>query len=482
MPTECQRVFPGSEVRRTGPGIAPIWHYHSEIELNLVIAGRGAYFLDNAHFDLSPGSLVWMLPNQSHRLLPGPDLQMWVLTHASKGLNRSWLDAVASHANRVLAREDAIALDRLFVHVSQDSDEPETYCAGLDYALRSALHISASGPEAAQAPLHPAVLSALRFLRDTPDVPSAAALAERCGVSPVYLRELLAEQTNCGFVEWRNRFRLERFQLLYPESGDLLTAALEAGFGSYNQFHRVFLDIVGTTPGDWVKGGLDPRSSPPIADFARAPDRAGSRMIWYALANLIFEDARRWIRPGFAERIAANREPDGPVRAISSHVVASYDQHRFEADLLREVEGRDAESARRLRVLLSRFDVFEAAADALSLWGYDLADLASIIGCHIMSVSLFVHEQPRPNRPAVRAFISRVAVALEESGSYQDAATEDRQRAAAALSVQFFLLRSAAIAAINTGRPELVSAMRHAARRTMVETYGLDFKPDLLST
>ena len=481
MTPDCPRVFPGNEVRRTGPGISPVWHYHGEIELNLILAGRGAYFLDSGTHDLSPGTLVWMLPNQSHRLLPEPDLQMWVLTYTGERLESLFLRDVANHANRVLARDDAITLDRLFAHVSQDADEPQLYRAGIDYALRSALHFSMSGHEARQAPLHPAILSAMRVLRASPDMPNAATLAARCGVSQMYLRELLLEQTGRGFVDWRNRFRLERFQILYPDTEDLLTAALAAGFGSYIQFHRVFQSVVGTTPGEWVTGGREVKVAPPIADFTPTPDRSSGRMIWYSLADLVFDDARRWITPEFAACLLSDRDTERPYNPVQSHVIASYDQHRYTEELLCEIDRRDEHAGALLRTSFSRTDLFAANANLLSLWGYDLTDLAPIIATHIITASKFIYRRPIPNRLAVRDFVRRVAAALRASGSFGHASVEDRQRATAALCVQSFILRSAVIGTLNVGTDELMKTIDATARRTMLETYGLDPKPELYS-
>ena len=40
------------------------------------------------------------------------------------------------------------------------------------------------------------------------------------------------------------------FVVLERGSGSLIEAALEAGFGSYGQFHRVYKRIFGTCPGE----------------------------------------------------------------------------------------------------------------------------------------------------------------------------------------------------------------------------------------
>lgn len=479
MQLDCRHVLPSCELRRIGPGIAPHWHYHSAIELNLVIGGGGAYYLEQAHYDLSPGVLVWMAPNQSHKLLASPDLQMWVLNLSSEQLSRQMLDDIAGHPWRLLGREDAMALARLFEHVSQDSDEPQLYRSGLQYAVHSALSLSMAGAAAPQAPPHPAVLQALRILREVPDIPNAAALARRCGVSSSYLGELLVEHTGRGFVAWRNRFRLERFQILYPETEDLLTAALDAGFGSYVQFHRVFTEIVGTTPGEWAKGSIESGSAPPIADFASAPAHGSSRMLWYDVADLVLDDIRRWIAPNFAAALEVAEPSDDPP-SVPTHVVASYDQRHHLQSIMRDVEAHDPEIARKLEVIMARFDPFALNADQISQWGgYRLTDFAPIIGIHILMAWWVIHGR-QPSQASVSALIARVAAALHASGSFVDAGVEDRQKAAAALCLQTFLFRQAAVGTVNSQKPEAVDRLRAAAKLVMRNTYGLEPQANLV--
>jgi transcriptional regulator GlxA family with amidase domain len=54
-------------------------------------------------------------------------------------------------------------------------------------------------------------------------------------------------------VEYRNRLRLERFQVLVDAGGaNLLRRA--SGFRSYAQFQRVFRTVYGATPRDYLRG------------------------------------------------------------------------------------------------------------------------------------------------------------------------------------------------------------------------------------
>ena len=447
------------------------------LEANLITAGRGVYFLDNAQYDLSPGTLVWLLPNQSRRFLPGPDLEIWVLTCSSDRLERDVLDDVARHPCRVLAREDAIALDRLFSHVSQDADDPRLFRSAIDYAVRSARHISVSGADAPAAPPHPAVATALRVLREWPDAPSAAALAARCGVSQVYLRELLIEQTGRGFVEWRNRSRLERFQILYPESGDLLTAALAAGFGSYNQFHRVFTDVVGVTPGEWVKGAK--KGAPPVTDFSPIPDRASDRMTWYALAETAIPEIRRWLDDDFADALTRSSDAEAP--PIESGVSGAYDLRRYEGDLVRSVAEQDPSSARLLTEAFRRFDLFAAYSYVLTYWEYyGLDDLAFFVTIHLASAWMGANRRAPPSRPTMNLLLHRVRSALATQSRLARASIEDRQRLAAAISVQGYILRSAMVAARASRRRDVWFRFEAGIRTTTLKTYGWDPKGDQL--
>ncbi len=57
-----------------------------------------------------------------------------------------------------------------------------------------------------------------------------------------------------SLVEYRNRLRLDRFEALLDRGpASLLDAALEAGFGSYAQFHRVFRARLHASPREYLR-------------------------------------------------------------------------------------------------------------------------------------------------------------------------------------------------------------------------------------
>jgi AraC-like DNA-binding protein len=127
--------------------------------------------------------------------------------------------------------------------------------AGLAYALLLAWKCFERAAAVQAHTIHPAVERAARIIRSGGDGYSLEEIARQAGISTSRLSRLFPLQTGTTIVEFRNRQRLERFHETYQRDPhrNLLEAALEAGFGSYAQFHRVFRKLVGCPPKDYAQ-------------------------------------------------------------------------------------------------------------------------------------------------------------------------------------------------------------------------------------
>ena len=110
------------------------------------------------------------------------------------------------------------------------------------------------------------VISVVHALHNDPSL-SGRELAKKFAVSPTKLGHIFNEEMGIGLVEYKNRLRVERFlTLVAPGGGNLMQAALDAGFGSYAQFHRVFRELLGATPREYISGparnDADPAPTP----------------------------------------------------------------------------------------------------------------------------------------------------------------------------------------------------------------------------
>ena len=251
-----------------------LWHYqnlgrthamhrHAELEFNLATQGGALYLLANRKYRIHRGDLLWLFPAQEHVLVEqSPDFEMWIGVFKPKTVRRIATDTntqVLRRTNpagefcRRLAQCDLTWLEELFAKIVAAQEPPEHFNAGLDYALLAAWRHFQNATDVPVHDVHPAVEKAARLIRDQTTVLSLGELARRSGLSPARLSRLFKQQTGVALVDFRNRQRIERFLQLYGagQRMTLLDAALDAGFGSYPQFHRVFKRVVGCSPGKY---------------------------------------------------------------------------------------------------------------------------------------------------------------------------------------------------------------------------------------
>jgi AraC-like DNA-binding protein len=108
-------------------------------------------------------------------------------------------------------------------------------------------------------------------------------IAAALNISLSRLARVFKTLKGTSLVEYRNNLRLERFVAMMDRGcTNLLEAALDSGFGSYAQFHRVFRARLHATPREYLRpvGGdrRRPVSSDPVeltgpADPARHPSK-----------------------------------------------------------------------------------------------------------------------------------------------------------------------------------------------------------------
>jgi AraC-like DNA-binding protein len=246
---------------RVGDG-RPAAHRHLELEVNLVVRGSAAYLLGDRRYALTPGTLTWLFPGQDHVLVDeSSDHELWWAVFRPVLVARL---ATAPHA-RPLQQDDPVEqfsrrldggrvrrLSALFGDV-QDAESSDELLVntGLAYLLSFAWRAFLDSDDIVEGvDLHPAVERVARMLQTDPDAGDLTALARAVGLSPSHLSRIFKAQTGVSISRFRNQQRVQRFLALYGSGRHTtaLAAALEAGFGSYAQFHRVFREQTGRRP------------------------------------------------------------------------------------------------------------------------------------------------------------------------------------------------------------------------------------------
>jgi AraC-like DNA-binding protein len=238
-------------------------HHHAELELNIVTRGSGTYLLGNRKYQIHTGDLMWLFPAQEHVLIEeSADFEMWIAVFKRRAVKRVAIDTLSlpllsssrdGECCRRLSQQELTRFEILFSDLATTNDQVGFMNAGLGYLL---LRGWQSFERAAQVPVrdvHPAVERAARLIRNDGDSLNLEQLAHQAGLSATRLSRLFKQQTGFAMVDFRNRQRIERFLGIYGSGHrqTMLDAALEAGFGSYPQFHRVFKRVMGCAPGQY---------------------------------------------------------------------------------------------------------------------------------------------------------------------------------------------------------------------------------------
>lgn len=243
----------------------PNGHQHDRLELNLVLKGRGELLFRDRKYPMLPGHMIWIFPHQWHAPFNwSQDLEMWIIEITPRLLDRiargerQALRAMDEKQNycRQVSSEQLDTLDRTLAAVETTLLDYETFNQGLLfalYALWDAFLVAQEAPQTLN--LHPSIRKTIDLL-NLPDhaEDSVADMARKLRMTPAYLSSLFHREVGQTIPEYRNHIRLQQFLNKFEKepSANLLYLALEAGFGSYAQFHRVFRQFMHKSPKAWL--------------------------------------------------------------------------------------------------------------------------------------------------------------------------------------------------------------------------------------
>lgn len=249
------------------------------------MAGSGRYVVVGETVDMRAGSLVWLFPMQEHVLMErAPDLEMWNMVFRPGLLRNSavripeLIDGPRGVVHTVISGRNLQVLDAVARDIAECTEFGDRHMLGLSWWLLSAWEASVKEDGREEAPLHPAVAQTMRLIRDDPSA-DLLSLAREVGLSPCRLSRLFSQQVGANLTRYRNRLRLETFfhEFETGQAATMLAAALNAGFGSYAQFNRIFHQHMGCSPTTYQKEArhTQRRVGGPLAETRPRSRRAG---------------------------------------------------------------------------------------------------------------------------------------------------------------------------------------------------------------
>jgi len=232
-------------------------HRHDGPELNLLTSGTVTYRVEQVESKLEAraGQIIVLPAGMSHELVHcSEDVTLWVI-ELEAPVPLPWLGhAHVLDVETSWRRAAMTATRRLWLR------PPPPKARQLERALWDLLQdVRPSSTAPLVEPLHPAVVRAKQVCeRCVQEEMVVGKLARESGLSESRLAHLFAEQVGITPLQYRNFARVQHFVRSYHgDERNLLRSALDAGFGSYAQFHRVFRQVCGQSPGahfDWLSG------------------------------------------------------------------------------------------------------------------------------------------------------------------------------------------------------------------------------------
>ena len=232
-------------------------HHHEDLELNIVFSGTVTYVVDSVAYQLVKGSCLWLFPNQEHQLVDAEgELSLVVCVFkremVMEAAHSLWTAPLAGQQPpaifcRELTSSDLVILRALTEDLCRSQENEELFEAGLRWLLFSAWKRFIDAEVITGENCHWAVARTMEAIRKAPQL-SLDSICTTLRVSRSHLSRLFHQQTGLSIPTYRNRMRLQLFFSLYRENSNLLGCALDAGFGSYAQFYRVFKEHTGTSP------------------------------------------------------------------------------------------------------------------------------------------------------------------------------------------------------------------------------------------
>lgn len=247
---------------------------YDALALLIVEEGSCTYLVDEKSIECRRGSMLWGFPDQQRTLYDrSPDLCLWVIEFAPEFLQSVCTEKndrilQETHPDEIFHRRMPGAELRFILPVLVRLFRQEEECgndyfnAGLHFILQHCWQVFLSpGEPADYQSVHPAVAKVVHLIRDEGDIESTVSeLADKSGLCVSRLIPLFQEQIGMTITDFRNRQKLEQFLDAYRRDGqfNMLGAALDAGFGSYAQFYRVFKKTMRQSPREYFSDSSVP--------------------------------------------------------------------------------------------------------------------------------------------------------------------------------------------------------------------------------
>lgn len=247
---------------RCVPELMALPHRHTEIELNLLLAGEIVYAHRDRLVRLSPGRLAIFWAAIPHQLVERPVVCDFCIFTIPLELFLGWrlpgslvqellAGAMVIDPDASNAALDALLLPRWHHDLCTAPDDPVVVLKEMEARLwRLALQHARLGQRAGRSEPHSAAEKMAQYIVAHYQAPlTVEAVALAVGLHPNYASTAFKRTFGMTIWEYTLQYRVTQAQrLLVTTDASVLDVALQSGFGSLSSFYAAFQRFTGRTP------------------------------------------------------------------------------------------------------------------------------------------------------------------------------------------------------------------------------------------
>lgn len=248
-------------------------HFHDFYECYLLVSGQASYQVDSAVFDMRPGDLLLISPNQLHRPIigdasvPYERIVLWLSQPYIRRLSTRDSDlASCFHTARhgVFRFPKAIrsAIEGKLLQIVESAERAEfgqdvlckSYIENLLVYLNRYCMDESHVPGRADSAENRLVSSVTAYLDAHLDQPVGLdALAGEVYLSKYYLTRAFKKATGATIYQMLLQKRMIRARDMILEGTALSAVAEQCGFSDYSGFYKAFRSEYGLAPGEYLR-------------------------------------------------------------------------------------------------------------------------------------------------------------------------------------------------------------------------------------
>lgn len=265
-----------SHIVQSKPNDMTKWHMHTEYELYYLARGERYYFIDDATYHITPGTLVLIPAGEIHRtacIVPNP-MHERILLILSEEYVRPFLQGVGLpplhtfftnpvlHLSPALQRQLTDIFDDIYAELSakQANYEIAVKLKFVEILLLisrcSSISGKISGSLVSQSSKHKKVHEATLYIKEHYNENlSLQSIADSIFVSRGYLSRIFNEVVGMKLTDYINIQRVNRAKWLLRNSDASITEiAGSCGFESITYFEKIFNQMMNISPSSYRKG------------------------------------------------------------------------------------------------------------------------------------------------------------------------------------------------------------------------------------